>query len=217
MLSFEGYYRREDVKQMWDSIAFNDNRKYAFSGQGVRWFHPDRHFANSDELYEYIKSQNISDVHVKALDEKNGREWVIDVDFKVKSKEELDLKIKIATTTFKLFFGNSITRIMHSGNRGIHVWLRIDRFPMSASKKQRERYYKVFEKPQIISMNRINKGSFIYCYKTAIESISELDPTVETLHQYWPTVDKHVFCTFAQIRAPFSYNYKGHCFSRQLV
>ncbi len=217
MLRYEGFYTRQDVEKIWSSVAYNSCRLFSFNCQGQRWFHPDQYFANGDEFFQFIDKHNISDIHVKALDDNNGREWVIDVDIHAKTKEDLDLRIEIATKTFKLFFGENITRIMHSGNRGIHVWLRIDRFQMSASKKHRERYFVIFEKPKVIDINKIIKGSFIYCYKTAVESISALEPTIETLHEHWPTVDKHVFCTFAQIRAPFSYNYKGLTYSRQLV
>ncbi|QED40642.1 LEF-1 [Chrysodeixis includens nucleopolyhedrovirus] len=217
MLSHKGFYTPENVQRMWNNIAFNNSRKYAFNCQGQRWFHPDRYFESSDDLYNFISANSISDVHVKALDDNLGREWVIDVDFKVKTKEELDLKIKIATRTFKKFYGENLSRIMFSGNRGIHVWLRIDRFPMSSTKEHRERYFKIFEKPNVIQMNKIVDGSFIACYKSAIESISELEPNIETLHEYWPEVDKHIFCTYAQIRAPYSYNYKGFCFSKRLA
>ncbi|AAZ67500.1 late expression factor 1 (lef1) [Trichoplusia ni single nucleopolyhedrovirus] len=207
-------YSIDQVEKLWNSLAYNDSRYYSFT-DGVHWCHPKRYFTNAQDLFKFIQDHNVSDIHVKALED--GREWVIDVDIEADNADLLDLKIKVATETFKNFFKSSIARIMHSGNRGIHVWLRIDKFRIGASKNLRERYYQIFVKPTDIRLDRIWPGSFIHTYKSAVESISGKSADVATLHKLWPTVDKHVFCTQSQIRAPFSYNYKGQKFSFQLL
>ncbi|AOL56851.1 LEF-1 [Chrysodeixis includens nucleopolyhedrovirus] len=207
-------YSLDHVEKLWNSLAYNDSRQYSFT-DGVKWYHPKRYFTSAQDLFEFIRDQNVSDIHVKALDD--GREWVIDVDIEADDEDLLDLKIRVATETFKNFFKGNISRIMHSGNRGIHVWLRIDKFRIGASKNLRERYYQIFVKPADIRLDRIWPGSFIHSYKSAVESITGTSADIATLHKLWPTVDKHVFCTQSQIRAPFSYNYKGQKFSTQLL
>lgn len=207
-------YTQAQLELMWNSVAYRDCRKFAFS-DGKHWYHPDRHFDDIDEFAKFIRSHGISDVHAKPLENKGGREWVIDVDVDAEHTAELDLKIRVATATMVNFFGDNVARIMHSGNRGIHVWLRIDRFPMHASKHYREKYYKVFVSPkELDSATVLPEGSFAFAYRKAVQEISECRD--KPLLSFWPTVDKHVFCNLTQIRVPYSYNYKGKKFTKLL-
>ncbi|AGR56887.1 lef1 [Hemileuca sp. nucleopolyhedrovirus] len=219
-------YDTDRVKQMWNSIAFNDCREFAFF-DGIKWYHPKIYFS-CDSFYDYLCSNAISDVHVKPLPNDGGREWVIDVDFKDTDENVLNFKIDLAKRIFVHFFGSDgIARIMHSGNRGIHVWLKINKFRMNADKAVRCRYYKVFVKPKAsIELNRIENGSFIHSIKTVLETDdiramikklydnnkNEFD-IKELLKEFWPPVDQHVFCNLNQIRVPFSYNFKGKKYS----
>jgi DNA primase small subunit len=223
---FDNKYTLEQASLMWTSIAYNDCREFAFF-DGAYWRHPKQYFSDVDKFYAYICQNRISDVHVKALPDNGGREWVIDVDIKEPDDNILKLKIDIAKQVFENFFGDSVTRIMYSGNRGIHVWLRIDRFRMSANKDSRSKYYKAFVEPKVISLNKIEPGSFIYSIKSVLENkdvkhkIDQLYRDVgdlkQQLHEFWPAVDRHVFCNLNQIRAPYSYNFKGKKFSALLI
>jgi hypothetical protein len=222
-------YSENNALLMWNSVAFNDSRKYAFFN-GRRWYHPPTPFDSFNDFYEYINRHDITDVHVKCLEDNMGREWVIDVDFdRNNSAQLLDLKIAVAKVTFLNFFGSdNIARIMHSGNRGLHVWLKINKFRMSAGQQQREKYFKIFMLPcGTIDLADIRPGSFIDALNRAIED-KDIKPMIrehynaETDRQaiiknLWPMVDRQVFCHIThQIRAPFSYNFKGQNFSRQL-
>lgn len=222
-------YSENEALLMWTSVAFNDSRKYAFFN-GRRWYHPPTPFDSFDDFYEFINKHDITDVHVKNLEDNMGREWVVDVDFeKNNSAQLLELKIAVAKVTFLNFFGaDSIARIMHSGNRGLHVWLKINKFRMSADQRQREKYYNVFVAPcGAIDLADIRPGSFVDALNRAIDD-KEIEPMIR--HHYnaendrkviikslWPMVDRQVFCHVThQIRVPFSYNFKGQKFSRQL-
>ncbi|AUV65277.1 LEF-1 [Alphabaculovirus myunipunctae] len=210
-------YTFEQIELMWQSVAYNDCRRYAFF-DGRRWQHPDRHFDNVDVFAEYIERNGITDVHVKALDGDGGREWVVDVDVHADDDDDLQAKIRVATATFMNFFGKNATRIMHSGNRGIHVWLRIDRFPMGACKSVRENYYKVFVPPKTIEdPASLPEGCFAAAYVEALNKDDKISKALDKpLLYYWPAVDKHVFCNLNQIRVPYSYNFKGRKFSTLL-
>ncbi|QYC92730.1 Late expression factor 1 [Trabala vishnou gigantina nucleopolyhedrovirus] len=218
-------YTETRARLMWDSIAFNDSRPFCFF-DGKHWHHPRTNFRNFEEFYKYLIDVNVSDVHVKALPDNGGREWVIDVDFDEKNEQMLKLKISVAHKIFRHFFGDNVSRIMYSGNRGIHVWLKIDKFPMSADKSTRAKYYKIFTLPKNIMLNEIKRGSFIYSVKSVIESyqvINDIKKIFKTngkidelIVQFWPVVDGHVFCNLNQIRLPFSYNCKGKKFSEEL-
>ncbi|WBB27185.1 LEF-1 [Mythimna sequax nucleopolyhedrovirus] len=207
-------YTQAQLELMWNSVAFRDCRKFAFS-DGKHWYHPDQHFDNIDDFGKFIRGRGITDVHAKPLENNGGREWVIDVDVEAADETELNVKIKVAAATMSNFFGDNIARIMHSGNRGIHVWLRIDRFPMHASKQYREKYYKVFALPkELDDTTDLPEGCFALAYRKAVQQISECRN--KPLLSFWPTVDKHVFCNLTQIRVPHSYNFKGKKFSKQL-
>lgn len=205
-------YDHHQIELMWNSVAYHDCRRFAFF-DGSRWHHPDKYFNDVEEFAAFIERYRISDVHAKPLDNDGGREWVIDVDVDACNEVDLDIKIRVATASFKHFFGENIARVMHTGNRGIHVWLRIDRFPIRASKQTRERYYKVFVPPAELDCNTaLTEGCFAASF---MKAVSELKACCnhKPLLNWWPAVDKHVFCNNSQIRAPYSYNYKGKKFS----
>ncbi|QWO71681.1 LEF1 [Orgyia pseudotsugata single capsid nuclopolyhedrovirus] len=225
-------YSERQALQLWNAVAYNDCRQFAFF-DGTHWQHPKHCFDTFNNFYEFVVKNKVKDVHVKALFDGGGREWVVDVDFKEKDKALLDLKILVAQRTFINFFGDSVARVMHSGNRGIHVWLKIDRFRMSADKLFRARYYKAFVKPKVIDVKKITPGSFIYNLKSVIDCAdikaeiqhyvnsnnnndNDFAVTQQILQDFWPDVDQHVFCNLNQIRAPFSFNSKGNKFSVQL-
>jgi DNA primase catalytic subunit len=213
MLRSTRVYTPQQIALMWESVAYRDCRRFGFFN-GRRWFHPEQHFADVHEFGKFIENNHISDVHAKALENDGGREWVIDVDVDAVNEADLQLKIRVATATFLNFFGENVARIMHSGNRGIHVWLRIDRFAMNASKQLREKYYKVFVVPKESDLAELAQGCFAAAYVRAVGEISECRD--KPLLSFWPTVDKHVFCNLNQIRVPYSYNYKGKKFSHLL-
>ncbi|ACF05412.1 LEF-1 [Adoxophyes orana nucleopolyhedrovirus] len=225
MLKRAEIYSPNRVLKMWNSMSFNDARKYAFLTSNKTWLHPARHFTSDEDLYEFLIKNRVQEVHAKALDENGGREWVIDVDFYDKD-EILLLKIEVAKQIFINFFGENIKHIMFTGNRGLHVWLRVDRFMMSADTKLRTNYYGIFAKPtEEIDYNKIVRGSFIYAVKEAIK-LDELKVWIdEHLKNYsltqkilylWPPVDAHIFCTLNQIRVPYSYHAIGRAYSKQL-
>lgn len=216
-------YTRQQAQLMWDAVAYNDSREFAFF-TGKKWLHPKQYFATCEQFYDFIKTHFVKDVHVKALNDNGGREWVIDVDFKDQDEAILIAKILIAKDVFVNFFGDNVSRIMHSGNRGLHVWLRIDRFRLSADKSVRQKYYKTFVAPKFVRMSQLQPGSFAHAIHQAVLS----NPSIvqqyfssksieETILLVWPAVDQHVFCNLNQIRAPFSYNFKGRKFSYSLL
>ncbi|AIZ48578.1 lef-1 [Agrotis segetum nucleopolyhedrovirus B] len=208
-------YTPAQIELMWNSVAYRDCRHFAFFDE-TRWHHPNVYFNDVDEFASFIGRNRISDVHVKPLENDGGREWVIDVDIEACDDADLDLKIRVATACFKDFFGENVSRIMHTGNRGIHVWLRIDRFAMRASKQMRERYYKVFVSPvELTFETALPEGCFAASF---VKAVRELGSSCDhkPLLSWWPVVDKHVFCNNSQIRVPFSYNYKGKKFSTLL-
>nr|AWJ76736.1 lef-1 [Lymantria dispar multiple nucleopolyhedrovirus] len=220
-------YTADQADLMWRSIAFREHRHFAFFDGARRWEHPQRTFATCAEFYGYLCANSISDVHVKPLPENGGREWVLDVDFEPDTEPRLlELKIRVACLTFAAFFGNNVARILDSGNRGVHVWLKLDAFRLTADKSLRERHYKAFVKPASVDLAEVSAGSFVGCLRAAVRS-SEISAAVarhfaepideaRLLLELWPPVDKHVFCNKTQIRAPFSYNYKGKRHQRQL-
>lgn len=211
MLKRKVLYTPDQIQLMWSSVAYRDCRQFAFF-DGSRWHHPKRHFNNVEEFATFIERNSISDVHTKPLDDNGGREWVIDVDVEACDDAELELKIRVAIGTFKNFYGENVARIMHTGNRGIHVWLRIDRFPMRASKSHRESYYKVYVAPEQLDCSALVEGCFAESFVRAVRDLGA-SCDHKPLLSWWPTVDKHVFCNNTQIRVPYSYNYKGKKFS----
>ncbi|AKN81012.1 Late expression factor 1, DNA primase [Lonomia obliqua multiple nucleopolyhedrovirus] len=217
-------YTLKRIDMMWNSIAYNDNRKYAFLTCNSMWLHPDTYFENALELYKFILKNQITDVHVKPLDNGEGREWVIDADYKNCIDEfDLMLKIKIGATAFLLFYTeHNVSRIVFSGNRGFHCWLKFtDKYKVTSPQNVRMHRYKAFEKPAALNIKNIRPGSFAHAVQQAVHLYTNEIPKqngtdLSTLIlMYWPDVDRNIFCNInSQIRAPFSYNYKGVKFSR---
>nr|UIX56264.1 LEF1 [Hyphantria cunea nucleopolyhedrovirus]UIX56410.1 LEF1 [Hyphantria cunea nucleopolyhedrovirus] len=222
-------YTPEHVNVMWDAIAYNDSRKLAFMTTRQRWVHAVNPFNNAAQLFSYIVKNSVSDVHVKPLDE-GGREWVIDADFKnCVDKAELMLKVNVGATAFMLFFADkedAVQRVMFSGNRGFHMWLKFcGKFRMDAPKNLREHWFNVFKKPCKLDKSDIRPGSFADCVRRAVVMYISAGGGAnydDLTLRYWPDVDRDVFCNAnKQIRAPFSYNYKGgeysRCITQQLL
>ncbi|AKR17330.1 LEF-1 [Urbanus proteus nucleopolyhedrovirus] len=239
-------YTEEQARDMYESVAFNDSRLYAFF-DGRYWHHPEKIFNNFNEFYYYIIIKKIKEVHAKPIVDNGGREWVIDVDFDESCDTLLQIKIDIACQVFKNFFKQNVSKIMHTGNRGIHVWLRIDEFRLSADKILRTRYYQIFKRPKVIVLRSVPKNSFMSCVVEAIASKSideriknlmtntslnctkcltkqiycSIDKTSNSMEKLvyllWPLVDEHIFCNInSQIRMPFSFNCKSKKFSTQI-
>ncbi|AAC59012.1 late expression factor 1 [Orgyia pseudotsugata multiple nucleopolyhedrovirus] len=214
-------YTPERVQMMWDAIAYNDSRRLAFMTDRPRWVHAHNFFDSAAQLFAYIVKNSISDVHVKPLEE-GGREWVIDADFKdCADKAELMLKVNVGATAFMLFFEgkeDAVQRIMFSGNRGFHLWLKFcGKFKMDAPKSLREHWFNVFKQPAKLVSGDIRPGSFADCVRRAVHMYIG-DAREDLVLRYWPDVDRDVFCNAnKQIRAPFSYNYKGGDYSRCLT
>lgn len=209
---------------MWNSIAYNDCRKFAFLTANMRWIHADKYFSNATDLYDFILKNKVIDVHVKSLDDGGGREWIIDADYKnCVDEADLMLKINIGATAFLLFYTEeNVSRIMFSGNRGFHMWLKFtEKFKITSPQNVRAHRYKAFEKPTKLDSANIQPGSFAHAVQKAVRLYADEIPQkhktdLNTLTLlYWPDVDRDIFCNAnKQIRAPFSYNYKGVKFSR---
>lgn len=54
-------YTQKRVDMMWDAIAYNDSRKYAFMTVNARWIHADKYFDTAAQLYSYIVQNKVSD------------------------------------------------------------------------------------------------------------------------------------------------------------
>lgn len=222
-------YSSDQIDLMWNSVSYNSCRKWAFFSHFTqRWHHPAEDFTRAS-LERFISDNRVTDVHVKATNDRGGgREWVIDVDFAEHDHERLLLRMDVAQRAFQNFFGENVQRIMYSGNRGVHVWLKISAFSIYATRETRLRYYKAFKLIGRVECDNIRPGSFLHALDRAIDEpalrqrIDALFPTIcsdraALLTDLFPPVDEAVFCNLNQIRAPFSYNYKGRKFSRQLA
>ncbi|AGA16169.1 lef-1 protein [Thysanoplusia orichalcea nucleopolyhedrovirus] len=215
-------YTQNRVNLMWDAIAYNDARKYAFMTVNMRWIHADKYFDGAVQLYNFIVQNKVADVHIKSLDDGGGREWVIDADYKdCVDEQDLMLKIYIGATAFLLFYtADNVSRVMYTGNRGFHLWLKFtDRFKLTSSQSVRAHRFQAFEKPSKINCNDIRQGSFAYCVQEAVrlyvDNAQNSSDLQSLMLQYWPDIDRDIFCNpNKQIRAPHSYNYKGSKFSR---
>ncbi|USC25866.1 lef-1 [Palpita vitrealis nucleopolyhedrovirus] len=212
-------YTPKRVDIMWDAIAYNNSRKFAFMTTNARWIHANRYFDSADQLYNFIVQNKVSDVHVKPLEDGGGREWIVDADYKnCVDEQDLMLKIYIGATAFLLFYTEeNVSRIMYSGNRGFHLWLKFtDKFKMTSGQNFRMHRYTAFEKPAKLESCYIKPGSFAHCVQEAVRLyVPKTKHLDELILQYWPDVDKDIFCNVnKQIRAPYSYNYKGTKFSR---
>ncbi|AAR28914.1 lef-1 [Leucania separata nucleopolyhedrovirus] len=223
-------YTDERIESIWNSVAYNSCRHWAFFSQPAqRWFHPNERF-DLDSFKRFVYANKATDVHVKATDEPiAGREWVVDVDFNDSDPDRLQLRMDVAVRAFQLFFGGNVQRIMYTGNRGVHVWLAANEFSMYAGREIRERYYKVFKLgATVVRCDDIKPGSFLHALDRAITEPAAkqrieclfadiADDRSKLLAELFPPVDEAVFCHLNQIRAPFSYNHKGRKFSRQLL
>ncbi|AER41494.1 late expression factor 1 [Epinotia aporema granulovirus] len=224
-------YSREQVVKIWNSVAFRDDRYWAFMLKNGRWHHSDsehsskKTFGTLDEFYSHINNIGAQDVHVKSVID-GGREWVIDVDHHDTDPDKIALKNMIAHATFGAFFKDNCDRIMFSGNRGLHVWLNRTEFDYTAAKETRTYYYDcILQKPNSINRNCVAKNSLHDCFLNVFDNqwiqrnIAKLYPNIkldnnnQLLQEFFPSVDKQVFVTTKQIRAPYSYHSKSKKFN----
>ncbi|AOW41415.1 lef-1 [Trichoplusia ni granulovirus LBIV-12] len=231
-------YTAERARLIWDNVKYNTERYWAVTkkqndGQ-LTWIHTDgkyskqQTFNSFEQFHQFLRSTNAQDVHVKKTVQ-GGREWVIDVDHHAdQCPLKIALKNKIAHRTYATFFGENAIRIMDSGNRGIHIWLDGDmmKFRMSATTLERAYYLKcVLTPPSKINDKLARPGSLVHAFVQALENkdvkraITELYPNINTrnydamLKEFYPYVDKQVFESTKQIRAPYSFHSKGNRFN----
>nr|AMQ35665.1 PxGV-Corf53 protein [Plutella xylostella granulovirus]AMQ35782.1 PxGV-Korf53 protein [Plutella xylostella granulovirus]AMQ36016.1 PxGV-Torf53 protein [Plutella xylostella granulovirus] len=225
-------YNREQLFRLWNSVPYREFRYWAFVKDNGTWLHSDskystkQTFATFEEFYNFVCGLQAKDIHVKQTI-MGGREWIIDVDHSDTESEIIELKNVIAHCFFKNFFGNSCTKIMFSGNRGLHVWLNSDDFDMDTSAKKRLYYLKcVFQKlPKRLNYNLLRDKSIGKHFFNVFENeyvkrqIAKLYPNIKMsnkdalLKEFFPNVDAQVFGSKKQIRAPYSYNSKGDKYS----
>nr|ADO85488.1 lef-1 [Pieris rapae granulovirus] len=199
------------------------------------WRHSDsqyskrKTFANFQQFEEFVCANNAQDIHVKMLID-GSREWVIDVDHNEQDSRKITLKNMITHATFGAFFEKNCTRILYSGNRGIHIWLNREEFDFKASKLVRSYYYETMLKPpSTIVKTFVQTGSLNDCFLKAFDNIwirreitvlypnIKLDNVAALVKEFFPYVDKQIFVSTKQIRAPYSYNTKGKKFNRDHV
>lgn len=230
-------YTREQLLKVWNAVNYRQHRYWAFMISDGSWRHTDSQFSKKstfksfDEFEAHVKYLNARDIHVKKT-VTDDREWVIDVDHDEKDRNKIELKNMIAHATFGKFFGSKCAKIMFSGNRGLHIWLSHDVFPMDASKETRQYYYNcVLTKPSRLNVKLLKEGSMAHCFYAALQNkwvkrkIAELYPNINQdnfnllLKEFYPCVDKQVFESNKQIRAPYSFNSKGNQYNcdHQLV
>lgn len=227
------YYDSDRLLKVWTSVAYNDDRYWAFMRADGAWRHTDselsteRTFPTFGHFERAVRRLDARDIHVKRIVD-GGREWVIDVDHHDADPEKIALKNAIAHLTFQTFFAHNCERVMFSGNRGVHVWLSADEFSRDADKAARTRYYdRILERPASINRVLVRPGSLDRCFLDSLADpwvqremvrlyphISPAD-TGRVLKEFFPCVDKQVFVSTKQIRAPYSYNTKGRGYSRE--
>ncbi|AJK91728.1 lef-1 [Spodoptera frugiperda granulovirus] len=232
-------YTTERARLIWDNVKYNTERYWAVTkkqsiGDSLAWIHTDgknsqkQTFDSFYEFHQFLTRTSALDVHVKKTVQ-GGREWVIDVDHHGdSSKEKVALKNMIAHLTYAKFFGSNVTRIMDSGNKGLHVWLDNDmmKFKMSASTNERSYYLNcVLTPPVKLNVKLAKPGSLTYAFVQAIKdervqrAITNLYPHIKLdnwnalLKEFYPCVDKQVFESTKQIRAPYSFHSKGNRFN----
>ncbi|AAP85699.1 lef-1 [Adoxophyes orana granulovirus] len=224
-------YTKEQLVKMWNSVRYKEDRFWAFMTANGSWVHSNVTYADFDKFYEAVRLHKAQDVHVKMLVD-GAREWVIDVDHDENDFEKIKLKNMIAHATFSYFFGDNCTRIMYTGNRGLHIWLDEEQFDMRAVYELRMFYYenilKVtnFNIPRNLYQNRSMGDCFfrsVQNNKWIVRQIKNLYPHLNCdnhaalLKEFYPHVDKQVFVSNKQIRAPYSYNSKGKRFSNDHI
>lgn len=235
-------YTRERALAVWNGVRYNEFRYWAFMMIGknkkVWWIHTDNKkmkvckngtFPTFEDFYSYVKQIRPQDIHVKRT-LADGREWVIDVDHHgATDANSVLLKNTVAYEMFKSVMGDNCERMLFSGNRGLHVWLRHDpqAFSMYAPKRVRQDYYERFmvkptcakwvEAGEAGSMSR----AFLYAVRSPrvqrqlvrIYPDINMSDTARLIHELYPDVDRQVFVGIQQIRAPYSYHTKGQQYS----
>ncbi|AAM70264.1 late expression factor 1 [Phthorimaea operculella granulovirus] len=223
-------YSDDQLLMVWSSVRFNQSRYWAFVLENGTWRHTDKNtgskvFNNFDAFRNYVKQNGVVEIHVKQTID-NGREWVIDVDHKDTDPRIVELKNMISHATFEKFFGENCVRIMFSGNRGLHIWLDHNQFDYRACKNVREYYYDtVLKPPDVIIREFVNKGSLHDCFLRSFENEwivrtictlfpnIKMDDTSALIKNFYPNVDRQVFVTLKQIRAPYSFHPKSKRFN----
>lgn len=199
------------------------------------WRHTDSNFSKTktfatfEQFEAHVRDVDARDIHVKAVVD-GGREWVIDVDHDEIDHDRIVLKNMIAHATLGEFFGPNCARVLYSGNRGLHIWLDHQQFDYKACVNVRKYYYeRILVPPTKIVKLFIQPGSLNDCFLRTFENawirrrIDELYPhialndTTSLVKHFFPHVDKQVFTSTKQIRAPYSYNTKGGRFSEDHV
>jgi Baculoviridae DNA primase len=227
-------YDKTGLLKVWRAVPYNSHRYWAFKKENGAWFHSDsvhstkQLYNTFEEFYHIVTALKVHDIHVKKTI-MGGREWVIDVDHNETDPLKIALKNIVAHCTLLNFFGKEMcTKILFSGNRGLHVWLSSapGKFDMDTSVKLRAYYYdNVFKVPKNVNVALLKKGSFLYCFFETFNNVCvqrqiiQLYPNKNVsdrnwlLKEFYPNIDRQVFTSIKQIRAPYSYNSKGQQFS----
>ncbi|AKN80799.1 late expression factor 1 [Diatraea saccharalis granulovirus] len=224
-------YNRQQLQKVWWSVDFREDRYWAFLKRDGGWWHTDsknsklKTFDNYEQFENCVHNMCVQDIHVKMTVD-GGREWIIDIDHDEKNPARLMLKNMIAHSTLTRFFGPSCVRVLFSGNRGLHIWLDRNQFDMKACKELREYYYDtLLKKPTRIVKPFVREGSLNDCFLKSFDNawikreISHLyhdinlNDTAILVKEFFPYVDKQIFVSTKQIRAPYSFNTKGNNYS----
>nr|WPN08685.1 lef-1 [Cnaphalocrocis medinalis granulovirus] len=228
ILSMAFSYTTEQLEKIWYNMAYRQDRHWAFLTAQNIWVHTDnkKRFTSFNSFQKYVWDLQVQDIHVKYLIDNTSREWIIDVDHADQDPRRVNLKNMIAHATFGPFFGPNITRIVFSGNRGLHIWLNAEEFCMKMTRDIREYYYDMMLKPPTIISNIMIKPNSLYHHflqsfnnlwiKREIVSLYpdiNFNDTQKLIMEFFPYVDRQVFVSTKQIRAPYSYNSKGKKFS----
>ncbi|ABC61189.1 LEF-1 [Choristoneura occidentalis granulovirus] len=224
-------YTSKQLEKVWMGVNYREDRYWAFMKPDGMWLHSDskyskeKTFKSFEHFEKFVRSHNVQDIHVKMLID-GSREWVIDVDHNDNDERCIKLKNMISHCVFGKFFGHNCDRIMYSGNRGLHIWLNHNDFDMRADKYLRTYYYDdMLQVPKIIVKPFVEPHSLHECFldvfnnlwiKREIEAIYpniKIDNLTALVKEFYPYVDKQVFVSTKQIRAPYSYNTKGKKFN----
>ncbi|AIS92065.1 late expression factor 1 [Erinnyis ello granulovirus] len=224
-------YTNEQLLRVWTSVAFKEDRYWAFVKTNGTWLHSDsqhskhKTFQTFDEFCAYCKHNDVKDIHVKRLVD-DSREWVIDVDHNETNYEKIKLKNMITHCMFQKFFAGNCAKIVYSGNRGLHIWLDRKDFDIKASKVVKTYYYdSMLTTPKTIVAPFVQPDSLHECFLKTFDNMwirrnihklyphINLDNTTTLVKEFYPYVDKQVFVSNKQIRAPYSFNTKGNKFS----
>nr|UYX49697.1 LEF-1 [Darna trima granulovirus] len=225
-------YTKEQLLKVWNGVAYREDRYWAFCLPNNTWRHTDSKWSNKktfddfNQFENYVRSVQAQDIHVKTIVD-GTREWVIDVDHNETDYDRIKLKNMIAHAMFSRFYAHNCTRILYSGNRGLHIWLNTQDFDRKASKEVRSNYYKSMF-PKDINKNNsmfVQEHSLNDCFNKTFDNVwirreitrlypnINLDDANELITEFYPNVDEHIFISLKQIRAPYSYNSKGKKYS----